>query len=500
LNVLQVLPSAFSLTICLSEYPVQYLPLQENQTMGEKITVNPVTRVEGHAKILLDLDDNGNVLHGHLQVLEIRGFEKLVEKMELFKMPQIIARVCGVCPAAHHLASVIAIENGLGVTAPEEARLLRELLYMGHVLHSHTLSTFFLAGPDILMGIDSSPEARNVFGLLSLDPELARKVLRLRSIGQRTVEIVGGRGVHPVAAVPGGMAGRPDSEKLAAIAAAGKEALTLLDEVLPRVERHIAALEPIRPVAQLPPLSLGLSNEGTVNYLSGEALVTDEGGDVIDRFSAADYADHLVEQVMPASYMKSVRLRAHNQDSYFTGPLARLNVNSFFLTPRANDALREFHAKGRPRISALDFIEARLVEMVHCAERMVEIPEKELSGGALRIGLEPSEGRFRSMIESPRGILVHDYATDSEGRIREANLIVATQNNYDAIDAAITAVAGHFLPMNNDNQLMNGMEFALRCFDPCLSCATHTAGRMPMEVLVRRGGELMRTISRRFDL
>src|SRR5512135_1932248 len=145
--------------------------------MGQTITVNPVTRVEGHAQILLDLDDNGKVLQGHLQVVEIRGFEKLVEKMELFKMPQIIARICGVCPAAHHLASVIAIENGLGVAAPQEARLLRELLYMGHMLHSHTLSTFFLAGPDILLGIDAKQETRNIFGLLNLDAELAKKVL-----------------------------------------------------------------------------------------------------------------------------------------------------------------------------------------------------------------------------------------------------------------------------------------------------------------------------------
>src|SRR5512136_1170079 len=186
--------------------------------MSHTITVDPVTRLEGHAKIVLDLDDNGNVASGHLQVLEIRGFEKLVERMELFKMPQIIARICGVCPAAHHLASVIAIENGLGVAPPRDALFLRELLYMGHIIHSHTLSTFFLAGPDILMGMSGGGEARNVFGLLELDPELGKKVLRLRSIGQRTVETVGGRGVHPVAAIPGGMAARPEQEALARIA------------------------------------------------------------------------------------------------------------------------------------------------------------------------------------------------------------------------------------------------------------------------------------------
>ncbi len=466
--------------------------------MGQIITVDPVTRLEGHARIVLDVDDGGNVKNGHLQVLEIRGFEKLVEKMELFKMPQIIARICGVCPAAHHLASVIAIENGLGISVPEEAKLLRELLYVGHILHSHTLSTFFLAGPEILQGIDAPPEKRNIFSLLDLDAELAKKVLRLRSIGQRTVEIVGGRGIHPVAAIPGGMAARPDGDKLEKIAEWGKEALGLIDEVLPRVRGHLAALEELRGVALLPERSMALSREGVVDFLGDCAVVTNGQGKAERLFSAADYAEHLIEHVMPASYMKTVHLRAPEEIGYFVGPLARLNVNNFFCTPRANAALQEFHAKGRPRLSALDYIEARLVEMLFCAERMVEITTGELTGGPLRVDAAAKEGRYAGMVESPRGVLIHDYTADAAGRIREANLIVATQNNYDAIDSVITAVAGHFMPMNNDNQLMNGMEFALRCFDPCLSCATHTAGRMPMEVLIRRDGATLRTLSRRF--
>lgn len=466
--------------------------------MGRTVTVNPATRVEGHAKILLDLDDNGNVRQGHLQVLEIRGFEKLMEKMELFKMPQIIARICGVCPAAQHLASVTAIENGLGVSAPQEAKLLRELLYMGHILHSHTLSTFFLVGPDILRGIDAGAETKNIFALLNLDPDLAKKVLRLRSIGQRTVEIVGGRGVHPVTAIPGGMSARPGMEMLKQIADWGREGLALLIEVLPRIGERMAVLEELRGIAALPSFSMGLSNEGCVDYLAGNAIVMNEGNEPVRRFGASDYAGQLVEHVMPASYMKTVRLRGAEETSYFVGPLARLNVNNFFSTPRANAALQDFHTKGRPRLSAVDNIEARAVEMVHCVERMVEIAEKELSGGPLRVDAEPAEGRFRGMIESPRGILIHDYVTDGEGRISEANLIVATQNNYDAIDSTITAVAQHFAPMKNDDQLMNSMEFALRCFDPCLSCATHSAGRMPMEVVIRQEGNVVRTLSRRF--
>jgi F420-non-reducing hydrogenase large subunit len=349
------------------------------------------------------------------------------------------------------------------------------------------------------MEMNGGEEARNVFGLLNLDPELGIKVLRLRSIGQKTVETVGGRGVHPVAAIPGGMAARPDVDALARIAEWGKEALSLLDEVLPKVYGHLAALEELRGAAILPSHSLALSNEGVVDFLSGDALVMNTEGKAERRFAASAYADHLTEQVMPASYMKSVRLRDAAGTSYFVGPLARLNTNNFFCTPRANAALAEFHAKGRPRLSALDFIEARLLEMVHCAERMVEVTEKELADGELRIAVEPAEGRYIGMVESPRGILIHDYTADGDGRIREANLIVATQNNYDAIDSAITSIAGHFMEKKNDDLLMNGMEFALRCFDPCLSCATHTAGRMPMEVVIRHGEDIVRTFSRRSD-
>ena len=466
--------------------------------MGRTITVDPATRVEGHARILLDLDDNGNVRQGHLQVLEIRGFEKLMEKMELFKMPQIIARICGVCPTAQHLASVTAIENGLGINAPQEAKLLRELMYMGHILHSHTLSTFFLAGPDIFKGIDAAAETKNIFALLNFDADLAKKALRLRSIGQRAVEIVGGRGVHPVTAIPGGISARPEKDKLEQIAAWGKEAIALLDEVLPQVRERIPSLEEIRRVAILPPHPMGLSNEGCVDFLAGEAVVMNDRNEPIRQFNASGYAEQLVEHVMPISYMKTVRLRGNEETSYFVGPLARLNVNNRFNTPRATAALEEFQAKGRPRLSAVDYIEARVVEMLHCAERIIDITEKELSGGPLKVDAEPIEGRFKGMIEAPRGLLIHDYATDNEGRIREANLIVATQNNYDAIDSTITEVARHLAPKNNDELLMSGMEFTLRCFDPCLSCATHTAGRMPMEVRFRQNGEVVRKISRRF--
>jgi F420-non-reducing hydrogenase large subunit len=465
--------------------------------MASRIVVNPVTRIEGHAKIILEISDGGELSSGHMQVLEIRGFEKLLQGMELLKMPQMTARLCGVCPAAHHLVATAAIERGLGVTPPRDAGLLRELLYAGHVLHSHALSNFVLTGPDIILGINAEAEKRNVFSLLAIDPELSKTLLRIRSIGQRTVELVGGRGVHPVTAIPGGMASRPDAEKLGLVAAWGAEAASSLETVIGILKPKLEELEPLRTAARLPYHSLALSNEGMVDLLHGDWVVIDTEGNEERRFAGPDYGEHLVEHVMAGSYMKSVRLKGPEEKHFFVGPLARLNVNSRMSTPKAQAALDEFRAGPGPKLSAVDFIEARLIDMLNCAERMAGIAGCELGDGPIRVAVpEVAAGRYVGVIEAPRGILVHDFTTDDDGRISDVNLIVATQNNYDAIDSAVESLARHFLPENDDEQLLNGVEFAMRCFDPCLACATHTAGRMPLVVELRQGGEIRRTIRR----
>jgi len=464
--------------------------------MGQRIEIHPVTRIEGHAKIVLEVGDGGDVESGHLQVLEIRGFEKLLQGTELFKLPQVTARLCGVCPAAHHLAAVAAIENGLGIEAPRDAQLLREILYAGHVIHSHALSSFVLSGPDIILGIDAAPEDRNVFSLLRIDPDLAKKVLRVRSIGQKVVELVGGRGVHPVTAVPGGMASRPSAEKLELIAGWAWEAVQLLEEIGSAIGERLQLLGDLHAATQLPYHSLALTRDGTHAMIEGTWVVHDPEGNEERRFDGADYGEHLVEHVMPGSYMKSVRLRASEEKHFFVGPLARLNVNHTVSTPKASAALTAFRSMGVPRLAAVDQIPARLLEMLYFAERMTQICESELGDGPIRVDVAPSGGRFVAAIEAPRGILVHDFTADDRGRVTDVNFIVATQNNYDAIDRTITGLARHYLPAGDDNLLLNGVEFALRCFDPCLACATHAAGRMPLEVEIRRRGEVVRKVSR----
>ncbi len=460
----------------------------------KKVIVDPVTRIEGHARIVLDIDDAGKVGKGHLQVLEIRGFEKLLENMELFKMPLITGRICGVCPAAHHVASVVAIETGLGAKIPKDAALLRELMYMGHILHSHALSTFVLTGPDVFGGIGAKPVDRNVFALLKLDPETIKKVLRLRSIGQKTVEIVGGRGVHPITSIPGGLASRPTKEEIASIAQWGDEALGILEAIAPVFGKKLAELEDLREPAVLDFMPAALSDKGAVAFWNAPCVVKNRDGSEERSFPAEKYADNFVEHVADDSYMKSVTLSGKPEGNFFVGPLARCLVNDRFSSPKATALLGEFRSK--PRNSALDNMEARLVEAVHSAERLSMIAGSELGDGPLRVELHPKAGRYIGMVEAPRGILIHDFTADDAGRITSANLIVATQNNYDAIDRAITGLAGYLAPGGDDEKLMNGVEFALRCFDPCLACATHAAGRMPVEIEIRREGTTVRTLSR----
>jgi F420-non-reducing hydrogenase large subunit len=460
------------------------------------LTIEPVTRIEGHAKITIEMNDDDEIVDGRLQVLEIRGFEKFVQKMELVKMPLITARICGVCPAAHHLAAVTAIENGCRVSPPQEAAALRELLFHGHILHSHALSCFVLLGPDIISGIGAQPAQRSIFHLLSTQPDLAKKALRLRSIGQKVVETVGGRGIHPVIAIPGGMASQPTSDEIKNIMAWGNEAIGILEEIRPSVLEMLRKLAEVRPATAIDALPLALSNDGTVDFLKGECRVMNDKGGVERSFQASGYGDHFLENVMPGSYMKSVRLKGREERTFFVGPLARLMANGAFTTPRATALLQEFKKNLRPVPSLLDIIESRCIEMVHCSERMVELASRYKGGTGACAPLTPREGRYVGVVEAPRGILIHDYTADGEGRVVSANLIVATQNNYDAINRAIVSIARHFRPLKDENTFLNGIEFAVRCFDPCLSCATHASGRMPMVVELKKNGKTVSTITK----
>jgi F420-non-reducing hydrogenase large subunit len=469
---------------------------QERTTMTKTITLEPITRIEGHARVTLDVDEKNTVIDGRLHVLEVRGFEKLLEGMELLKMPIVTGRICGVCPAAHHLAAAIAIEQGARTVVPEKAALLRELLYAGHILHSHALSCFVLTGPDLINGINAAPQTRNIFSLLASTPDAAKKMLRLRSIGQRIVECVGGRGVHPVTVIAGGMASEPTAEERQKIAGWGAEAGVLLHEIIPLMLEALSRIAEVREAGRMTLPAMALSNNGMVDFLKGSCVVMDGQNNAIDRFEGPDYARHVIEHVAPGSYMKSVRLRGSPEKSYYVGPLARAMVNSSFSSPNATGLLAAFKKKCATGVSAIDNIEARLIEMVHCAERINAIASMPKSDSPLAVPVSPAAGRYIGMVEAPRGILIHDYTANENGLITAANLIVATQNNYDAMNGNITRLAQYFQPKNDNNALMNGVEFALRCFDPCLACATHAMGKMPLTIEVKRNDCVITTITR----
>jgi F420-non-reducing hydrogenase large subunit len=242
--------------------------------------------------------------------------------------------------------------------------------------------------------------------------------------------------------------------------------------------------------------AMALSNNGCVDFLTGSCHVVDHSGKKIKEFTANEYADHLIEHVAPGSYMKSVRLRGNPEQSYIVGPLARCTVNSTFSTPRASALLTPFREKCGKGLSSIDNIEARLIEMVHCAERIQTIASGAMNDEPLSVEVLPHAGRFIGMVEAPRGILIHDYSADERGLITAANLIVATQNNYDAMNANIVNLARYFKTKNDEAMLMNGVEFALRCFDPCLACATHAMGKMPLIIELRKDGTVVQTLNR----
>ena len=292
-----------------------------------------------------------------------------------------------------------------------------------------------------------------------------------------------------------GMSARPGADELAVMAHAGLDAVAIIETLAGAIREKVEALEE----SQAAPLegfhALALSDGGAASFLKGQWTVADRAGSLQRTFAAEAYGQHLVEHISPGSYMKSVRLRGGQEQSYFVGPLARMNLNDRLSTPKADALLKGFRAKG-PRWTSVDFIEARVIEMLHAAERIAELAGGGAYTGPIQVACKARAGRYVGAIEAPRGMLLHEYTADDAGRVLTANMVVATQNNYDAIDASLKSVGSIYLPKGDDDLLMNRLEFALRCFDPCLACATHAVGRMPMEVILRgRQGE--RRIARR---
>ncbi len=470
--------------------------------MNKTIRIDPVTRIEGHAKVFINLDDNGNLENAGLVVNELRGFEKILIGMEADRMPHITARICGVCPTAHHIAASNALDNAAGVKAPPAALLLRELMYMGHIIHSHSLSIFVLQGPDLVMGLDADPAVRNVVGIVQANPELAKIALRLRTIGQKINEMVGGRGTHPVTSVAGGITFVLDQEKKKIIQEWITEARSMLPGVVPAVkglllnalDKHPAMLNDW--VA--PSWGLGTVLNDRVSLIEGQLRAIDETGATMIEFGVEDYDKYLVESVVDWSYMKKVHFNLNGLHEYRVGPMARMNAMRRFGTEMADAEYAEFAKLGGSPCHLTVFqTYAKLVETIWAIERADEILNDAAIWGETRVPVTFKGGRGVGHVEAPRGTLIHDYEIDEKGIIRAANLIVATQQNYAIINRSIEQAAqSHVIGKTDDAALLNAVEFSIRCYDPCLSCATHAVGRMPLEVVITRGGETVKTIRR----
>jgi len=453
----------------------------------KEIAINPVTRIEGHAGVRIYLNDRGDVDSAHFQVVELRGFEKFLSGAAIEEAPRITPRICGICPTSHHLAAAKATDQIFGVEPPATGKKLRELLNIGQYIHSHSLHFFMLAAPDFLLGHDCPPETRNVIGLARHSPDLAKKAIAVRKFGQRLTEAIGGKPIHPSNALPGGMSAPLTAAKRAELATMADEALRIALEgwdiartLLDGVDTEFGAVRTG---------FMGMTNHGVYSTYDGPVAVLNGEGGRIGSFTGTDYTKFIEEYSEDWSYLKFVRLKGG--ENYRVGPLARLNVVEKMGTEHADAALAEYRERfGTVSQAALAYNLARYVEFIASCERAVKLlSDSGITGTDVRTpAVEVVNRRGVGIIEAPRGTLIHDYTVNDAGIIERCNLIVATcQNNY-AIDRGVEDVARRVVKNGAlSDGAANQIEMVIRAYDPCISCATHAIGRMPMKIeLVRK--------------
>jgi NAD-reducing hydrogenase large subunit len=460
---------------------------------ANKITIEPVTRIEGHARITLHLNEGGEVERSYLHVDEFRGLEKFSEGRPYFEMPQITQRICGICPVSHHLASAKTCDLIMGVKPPRPAVLLRELLHMAQLVQSHSMHFFYLAGPDLVLGFDADPAVRNVFGIIQANPQLALKAVGQRRFGQQIIERLGGKRVHPNFAVPGGvnapLSSRDRDEIIGEVAlqiGIAMEGVRILSDWVEK-NRELALS-----FATFPSNYLGLVDpKGGLALYDGRIRICGPDGRRIDQFEAEDYLDHVAEHVESWSFLKFPYYRKQGwpQGVYRVGPLGRLNVVDHIGTPLAHEEFKRFRqiGGGRPVEGSLFYHYARLIELIYSLERIEQLlSEPEILSTHIRdFGPATPQERAVGVIEAPRGMLVHDYSVDANGLIKRANLIVATGHNNWAMNRAVESVAKAFVRGPSVPEgMLNRVEAAVRCYDPCFSCSTHALGKMPLEVIL----------------
>ena len=473
--------------------------------MSRKIVIEPVTRIEGHAKVTVHLDDQNRVERAVLHVNEFRGFEKFCEGRMFYEMPLITERICGICPVSHHLASVKACDQIIGVQPPRPASLLRELMHMGQIIQSHAMHFFELAGPDLLLGFDADPATRNVVGLYQMDPITTGKAIELRKFGQSIIGRVGDRKIHPNFAIPGGVNKPLEQAARDAMLAEVPRMIGFVQDGIVIVkgwmEQHADVMQEF---ASFSSNYMGMVSADDADELyEGMLQVVDKERHPVVRFDGRDYLQHISERVENWSYLKFPYLKALGwpMGTYRVGPLGRLNACRKMATPLAQKEYVIFHQlRGGATVEGtLYYHYARLIECLYGIERAAQILEDPeiLSTDLLVLG-EVKNHEGVGILEAPRGTLIHHYQVDDTGRLTKVNLIVATGHNNYAMSQAVDAVAKRYIDGANVTEgALNRIEAAIRAYDPCLSCSTHAIGKMPMALrFVDSAGRLVQTFER----
>ena len=478
---------------------------QAQQSKSKRITIEPITRLEGEAKIDIFLNDDGNVDNAYFQVVELRGFERFCQGRPVEEMPRITPRICGVCPGAHHMASAKAVDAVFNIDPPEPAKKLRELFYCAHMLHSHIAHFYALAGPDFVLGPDADPAKRNILGVVeAVGLETGKKVITARGYAQRIQEMIGGKATHPVCGLPGGMSKpiteeeRKEIEEMAKFEIDfAKFSLQLVDDLILKNKAYVDLIT--GDIYRHETYYMGMVDKNNkVNFYDGDIRVVDQKGKEYAKFKPKDYLDYIEEHVEPWSYLKFPYLKGigwkglvDGKDSgiYRVNSLARLNVADGMATPLAQEAYDKMYdvLGGKPSHATLAFNWARIVEIMYAAERLLELAtDKDITSKDIRVIPKEKPNEGLGCVEAPRGTLFHHYWTDEDGLITKVNLIVATGQNNGPMCMSVKKAAQSLIKNWKVEQgLLNMVEMAFRAYDPCLACATHSLpGHMPLEVII----------------
>jgi F420-non-reducing hydrogenase large subunit len=484
--------------------------------MTQRITIDPITRLEGHGKIEIFLNEQGDVDRAILQVPELRGFEQFAVGRPVEEMPRITPRICGVCPTAHHMAATKAVDAVFGVSPTPTARMLRELIYNAFFFEDHTLHFFFLGGPDFVVGPQAPAAERNILGVLAkVGVDVGRRVIRIREDARGIMAYLCGKAIHPVCGLPGGVAKGLDEEHRVKFLATAREAvefaefaLGVFDDIVLKNKTYVDIV--VGDAYTIKTYYMGLVDaKNRVEFYDGNLRVVDPEGREFAKFKPAEYLDHIAEHVEPWTYVKFPYLKKvgwqgfrEGRDSgvYRVAPLARLNAADGMQTPRAQVHYDRMYAVlgGKPVHHTLAFHWARLIEALQAAERMVELLEDPaITGTDLRNIPAGIRGEGVGIVEAPRGVLIHHYTTDDKALVTKANLIVATIGNAAAINMSIEKAAKAFIKGGQISEgLLNMAEMAFRPYDPCHGCGTHAwPGDRPTVVLVHdHTGAVVRTL------